>query len=57
MPKRWKIVAGGSFTWQYIDRDTKKVLAESKERWDSRREVREEIDDMKRNDDLEDDED
>jgi hypothetical protein len=57
MPKRWKIVAGGSFTWQYIDTDTKEVLAESKERWDSRREVREEIDDMKRNDDLEDDED
>jgi hypothetical protein len=57
MPKRWKVVRGGSFTWQYVDTDTGDVLAQSKERWDSRREVREEIDDMKRNDDVEEDED
>jgi hypothetical protein len=57
MPKRWRVVAGGSYTWQYVDTDTGKVLARSNESWQSRRQVREEIQDMKRNDDIEEDED
>jgi hypothetical protein len=57
MPKRWRVVAGGSFSWVYVDTDSGRVLAKSNERWQSRREVRDEIRDMKRNDDVEDDED
>jgi hypothetical protein len=57
VPKRWRVVAGGSYTWQYVDTDTGKVLARSNESWQSRREVREEIQDMKRNDEIEEDED
>jgi hypothetical protein len=40
-----------------VDTDTGKVLARSNESWQSRREVREEIQDMKRNDEIEEDED
>jgi hypothetical protein len=56
MPKRWKVVGGGSYTWQYVDTATGKVLARSNETWENRREVRDEIQDMKRNDDIEEDE-
>jgi hypothetical protein len=57
MPKRWRVVAGGSFTWQYVDTKTGEVVARSHESWETRPEVHQEIRDMKRNDDIEDDED
>jgi hypothetical protein len=57
MPKRWRVVSGASYTWQYVDTDNGKVLARTSESWESRRAVREEIQDMKRNDDIEEDED
>lgn len=59
MPKRWKVVPGGSYTWQYIDTDERppKVLAQSNESWETKGEVRDEIDEMKRNNDIEDEDD
>lgn len=59
MPKRWRIAKGGSWTWQYVDTDARppRVLAQSNESWDTKNQVRDEIDEMKRNDDLEEDED
>jgi hypothetical protein len=58
MPKRWKIVSGGSWTWQYVDPDQNppKVLAQSMETWERKNEVRAEIAEMKRNDDIEEEE-
>lgn len=55
MPKRWRIARGGSWTWQYIDtdQDPPTVLAQSMETWERKREVRAEIEEMKRNDDIE----
>ena len=59
MPKRWKITRGGSWTWQYVEtgEGAPKVLAQSSESWETKDKVRAEIDEMKRNDDLEEDED
>ena len=59
MPKRWRIAKGGSWTWQYVDTDAspRRILAQSNESWETKGEVRAEIDEMKRNDDLEEDED
>jgi hypothetical protein len=56
MPKRWRIVKGDSFTWQYIDTGAgpPKVVAKSNESWETKAEVRAEIEEMKRNDDIED---
>jgi uncharacterized protein YegP (UPF0339 family) len=49
MPKMYRIVSGGSFTWVYVDRDKNdKVLARSTESWDTRKQVRDAIDEMKR---------
>jgi hypothetical protein len=50
MPKRYRVVRGSpSFTWIYEDTDTKppSLLAESKERWDTKRAVRDAIKEMK----------
>ena len=50
MPKRWKIVSSNSFTWQFVEREggrPLKVLAQSNESWDSRDEVKREIERMK----------
>lgn len=58
MPKRWKIIRGGSFTWQYVETGggSPKVLAQSNESWETKKEVRKEIEDMRKNNDIEDDE-
>jgi hypothetical protein len=58
MPKRWKIASGGSWTWQYIDTDQNppRGLAQSMETWERKREVRAEIEEMKNNNDIEEDE-
>jgi hypothetical protein len=58
MPKRWKIASGGSWTWQYIDTDQRppKVLAQSMETWERKAEVRAEIEEMRRNNDIEEEE-
>ena len=57
MPKRWKVVAGGSYTWQYVDTDERpaKVLAQSNESWETKKEVRDEIAEMKANEDFDED--
>jgi Ni,Fe-hydrogenase III large subunit len=48
MPKMYKIVSGGSFTWEYVDTDNKdKVLARSTENWDSKQLARQAIDEMR----------
>jgi hypothetical protein len=59
MPKRWRIAKGDSWTWQYVEsgKGPPRVLAQSSESWNSKDEVRAEIDEMKRNDDIEEDED
>jgi hypothetical protein len=59
MPKRWKIAKGGSWTWQYVETGNgpPKVLARSSESWETKDDVRAEIDEMKRNDDVEEDDD
>jgi hypothetical protein len=56
MPKRWRVVAGGSFTWEFYDTETGEVLDRSGHRWDRRRQVRERIREM-RDSDLDDDDD
>jgi hypothetical protein len=46
MPKRYRVVGGSGFTWEYIDEtDPKKwvLLAESHERWPTQGEVEKEI--------------
>jgi hypothetical protein len=45
MPKRYRIVRGSKFTWEYINEDTDpwELLAESHERWDTPEEVKAEI--------------
>lgn len=58
MPKRWKIVSGGSFTWQFVERERGqplRVLAQSNETWDSREEVKREIERMKAIDEFDED--
>ncbi|MGH2675211.1 MAG: hypothetical protein ACRDKA_13685 [Actinomycetota bacterium] len=54
MPKRWKIVKGGSYTWQYVDEDgqgnVREVLAESRKSWDEEDDVDKEIDAMRKAD-------
>lgn len=59
MPKRWKIAKGGSWTWQYVETDngSPRVLAQSSESWETKESVRAEIDEMKRNDDVEEEDD
>lgn len=49
MPKRYRVVGGSGFTWEYIDEtDPKKwvLLAESHERWNTEQEVEDEINAM-----------
>jgi hypothetical protein len=59
MPKRWRIAKGSSWTWRYVDTDFKppKVLAQSNERWESKKDVRDEIEAMKRNKEIDEEDD
>ncbi len=59
MPKRWRITRGGSWTWQYVETGggPPRVLAQSTESWESKDKVRAEIEEMKKNNDIEEDED
>jgi hypothetical protein len=43
MPKRWKIVAGGSFKYQLLDRQGE-VLYESRRSWPTAEDVDDELD-------------
>jgi hypothetical protein len=58
MPKRWKLVAGGSYSWRYVETDTAgnvlKVLAQSNETWPDKKGAKDEIKAMKKNDDIDD---
>jgi hypothetical protein len=54
MPKRWRIVRAGSYTWQLVyepeEEDEERavtVLAQSSERWETEAEVQTEIDRIK----------
>lgn len=55
MPKRWKITRGGSWTWVFEEygNGTSKVIARADMSWDSKQKVRDEIDDMRRTDEIE----
>jgi hypothetical protein len=58
MPKRWKVVQSNSFTWQFVERERGgplRVLAQSNESWETRDEVRAEIDRMKQIDEFDED--
>ena len=58
MPKRWKVVQSNSFTWQFVEREQGRplrVLAQSNESWETRDEVRAEIDRMKQIDEFDED--
>jgi hypothetical protein len=55
MPKRWRVVSGASFTWEYYDSETDQVLDRSGGRWERRRDVRDRIREMK-DSDVDDDE-
>lgn len=48
MPKRYRVVGGSGFTWEYVDEDTTPwtLLAESHERWNTEKEVEDEINAM-----------
>jgi hypothetical protein len=48
MPKRYRVVSGSDFTWEYIDdtNDPWVLLAESHERWATEQEVEAEINAM-----------
>lgn len=49
MPKRYRITRGSpTWTWVYEDKATKAVLGKSNERWETKREVRDAIEEMKR---------
>ena len=49
MPKMYRVVSGGSFTWVYVDTDkNNQVLARSTESWDTRKQVKDAIDEMKK---------
>jgi hypothetical protein len=48
MPKRYKVVGGSGFTWEYVDDDKNLLLAESFEHWETEDEVEEAIKEMKR---------
>ena len=54
MPKRYHVVGGSGFTWEYIDEDTADwtLLAESHERWNSEKEVEDAIKAMGGNRDI-----
>jgi hypothetical protein len=47
MPKRWRVVRAGSWTWEYYDKDTKEVLDRSGRTWERRRKAREAVQEMK----------
>lgn len=48
MPKRYRVVGGSGFTWEYVDdtNDPWVLLAESHERWPTEKEVEAEINAM-----------
>jgi hypothetical protein len=48
MPKRYRVVRGSDFTWEYTDDDKEPwvLLAESHERWNTAEEVEAEIKQM-----------
>lgn len=49
MPKRYRITRGSpTWTWVYEDKATKAVFAKSNERWETKREVKDAIEEMKR---------
>lgn len=50
MPKRYKVFRGSSWTWIYEDTDFKPpaLLAESKERWETKKEAKDAISEMKK---------
>jgi hypothetical protein len=47
MPKRWRVVRGGSWTWEYYDTQTGEVFDRSGRTWERRRKAREAVQEMK----------
>lgn len=50
MPKRYKVVGGSGFHWEYVDDDNFLLLAESYETWETEEQVEDAIKEMKRAD-------
>jgi hypothetical protein len=60
MPKRWLVVTGASYTWEFVDEENegdpqpghRVVLAKSNESWETPQEVEAAIEEMKGNRDV-----
>ena len=50
MPKRWRVVRSGSWSWEYYEKNTGEVIERSAHTWERRKEAKAVVDEMKRAD-------